>query len=119
MHTIRLATILTLAAGLAQAAEPHAAMTGYVDTQVRGWFADPAIQAAIAASNAAHAGLTEAETIALDDLWRAEIGSGSEPTITPVLTSAASDLLRAHLDLSGGAVTEIILNDSRIYSFIR
>ena len=111
-------TLLSLAAALAlapaaQAAEPDDSMVAYVNGKVRVWFLDAALQQAIVASNVQHQGMSEAEILALDTLWRAEVGSSDAPTITPVVESPASAILRGHVDDSGGVISEIILMDNR------
>ncbi|WP_189679987.1 hypothetical protein [Seohaeicola zhoushanensis] len=108
-----LAASLAVAAFAAHAGEPHDPMTSFVDATVRGWLATPSVQAAIAASNAAHAGLSEAQLIKRDAAWRAEIGQTKTPTIDAILQSPVSGALRAHVADSGGRITEIILMDNR------
>ena len=73
---------------------------------------DPAIVAAIQAQNQAHAGMAEDQIIALDKNWRAEVGTGSTPTIDPVLNGAVADMLRAMRDESEGLFTEIFVMDN-------
>jgi len=73
--------------------------------------ADPVLIEAIRAQNAKTGGLGEAEIVALDQKWRAEVGAGASPTIDSVLGSAASDHLRAARDSAGGLFTEIFIMD--------
>ena len=53
-----------------------------------------------------------AQIEALDQAWRAEIGQATQPTIAPVMTNAASDVLRARIAASGGRVTEAFVMDA-------
>lgn len=112
-HTLTFAAFVATIATFGQAAEPQADMVDYVNGSVRGWFAGADVQAAISASNAAHAGMSESDLVALDKKWRAEIGKSPAPTINPVLNSAVSEMLRGHVAESQGAITEIILMDNR------
>ena len=109
--TVMSATVLSATAVLA--AEPQASMVAFVDSSVRVWFAEPAVQAAITASNAAHAGLDNAQILDLDTRWRAEIGRADAPTVSRVTGSALSEQLRERVADSGGTITEIILMDNR------
>lgn len=83
-----------------------------LDDDLRAWAADPAVAAAIIAQNAANTGLDAAQIEALDQAWRAEIGQATQPTIAPVMTNAASDVLRARIAASGGRVTEAFVMDA-------
>lgn len=107
------AAMLAVVSGVASAAEPPEQMTEFVNTTVRGWFADPVVQDAVKASNAAHDGKSEAELVVLDDTWRAEISRAERPTIAAVADSAVSAVLRDHVAASGGVISEIILMDNR------
>jgi len=72
---------------------------------------DPTIVAAIQKQNAQTADLSEAEIVAQDDKWRAEIGAADQPTINTVLDSDVSKMLRAMRDESDGLFTEIFVMD--------
>ena len=104
------ATALVLAAGSAFADDQ--AMVDYVNGNLRALMQDPTVQASIRASNIAHAALTPEQIIALDTQWRAEVGAAATPTISGVLDSSASAMLRDAVEASGGAVTEIIVVDN-------
>lgn len=108
-----LSAILVAASAAAHAAEPADGMIDFVNGQVAGIFSDPAVQDAVRAGNAAHAMLSEADILALDTKWRAEVGQATKQTIDPVLGSPASEMLRAKVAQSGGKITEIILMDNR------
>lgn len=107
-----LATILSFSTVL-QAGEPDEAMTSFVNENARAWFVDAAVVEAIEVSNARHAGMSQAQLIDLDNKWRAEVGQADEPTIASIRDSAVSAALRAHVEKSGGVITEIILMDNR------
>lgn len=107
-----LAAILSLSTA-AHAGEPNEAMTSFVNADVRAWFSDPVVVEAIQASNAHHAGMSEAQLVDLDSKWRAEVGQTDEPTIAAIRDSAVSAALRARVAESGGIITEIILMDNR------
>ena len=113
MKICALTAILALTAPAVFAAEPNDSMIAFVNASARGWFADPAVQAAIAESNAAHGGLSQEQLVALDDKWRAEVGHADAPTIAPVRDSQISQAMRAHVAESGGKITEIIVMDKR------
>lgn len=81
------------------------------ESQIINLVSDPAIVAAIQEQNARNAGLNEAEIIAQDDKWRAEIGAADQPTIRPVLESDVAKMLQAMRDDSGGLFTEIFVMD--------
>lgn len=102
-----------LSGGVALAAGGSSAMNEYVVEKAAEWSKDPSIRAALASANAAHAGLAEAELVALDDLWRAEVGKAAAPTIEAVTQNAASAFLRNAMKAESGRITEIIVMDSR------
>ena len=76
------------------------ALQELAERQIKQMVNDPAVIAAIRAQNEKHAGMSEADIVALDDKWRAEIGSGATPTIDPVLKGALADIVH-HEDLGG------------------
>lgn len=74
---------------------------------------DPGIIAAIRAQNAAHAGLSEADILARDKAWRAEVGAASTPTISGVTSNPASAILHKAKEASEGLITEAFVMDNR------
>lgn len=111
--------IFTLATAAALITTPLAAsdeftpmLQTYLEDSIRGWAEDPAIISALRAANAETADMTEAEIIAMDNLWRGEVGSASTPTIDAVLGHPASDFLRQQVAASGGQISEVFLMDS-------
>lgn len=106
---------VTLAALLPAAAlgdDMSDALQTFLDNDVAVWAKDARLVAAIRTQNEANAGLDEAQIDALDKAWRAEVGSGNTPTITPVLDHPASDFLRGIVDEKDGTVAEIIVMDA-------
>ena len=75
--------------------------------------ADPVVQSALIAANAAHAALTEEEILALDTLWRDEIDATDKPTISGVTDAPAPAYQRQIVEGSQGAIAEVILMDDR------
>lgn len=97
----------------AWAGEPNSAIMGFIENSARAWFTTPEVQSAIHASNAAHAGMAEADLLVLDQRWRAEVGQVDGPTVAGIVASPVSDTMRGLLMNSGGLVTEIIVMDDR------
>lgn len=88
------------------------AMQNYLETELMNLVQDQVVVDAILAQNAQTSGYSEAEIIALDNAWRAEVGTGSTPTIDPVLSNSAAEFLRTHVDASAGVLTEVFIMDS-------
>ena len=74
---------------------------------------DPGIIAAIRTQNGANAGLTEADILARDKVWRAEVGTASTPTISSVAANPASAILHKAKEGSAGLITEAFVMDNR------
>jgi hypothetical protein len=108
-----IASAIVLMASVAKAGENDAAMQAFLDSTIMPFAENEVLVTAIEAQNAANAGLTQADIDALDAKWRAEISTSDTPTITPVLENAASDYLRAQVDASKGAITEIFVMDAK------
>ena len=88
------------------------AMEAFLQSDVKGWAADPVLLDALRTQNATSTAYSQAEIDALDQAWRAEVGAGSSPTIDPVMSNAAAAFLRSRVEASGGQITEIILMDA-------
>lgn len=113
MKLLRLAVLpLALLATASSASEYDAAMKEYLDGSIRAWANDPVLVAAINAANTERAGYDQAKIDGLDTAWRAEVGQADSPTITPIMTSAAADFLRAQVDASAGKITEVFITDN-------
>ncbi|MEM6375510.1 MAG: hypothetical protein AAF686_04670 [Pseudomonadota bacterium] len=88
------------------------AMEKFLQSSVKSWSADPVLLDALRDQNATSVSYSQSEIDALDKAWRAEVGTGSSPTIDPVIGNAAADFLRARVSASAGQITEIILMDA-------
>ncbi|MGX1309821.1 hypothetical protein AB7M35_004593 [Amorphus suaedae] len=73
----------------------------------------PEVVAAVKAQNAQTSGYDQATIDAADKAWRAEIGSGSQPTIDAILARPASTFLVAAKENSQGLFTEIFVMDAK------
>ncbi|WP_105384680.1 hypothetical protein [Neorhizobium alkalisoli] len=119
MQKIILALVLgsTIAAApvfSAQAEEAHVApVTDYVTGKVKPWLSDPVVISAIKAQNAANAKLGEADILALDKKWRAEVDGSDHATIDGVLNNALSKFLLEKKEKSDGTITEIFVMDAK------
>ncbi|MFQ1701695.1 hypothetical protein ACJ5NV_13995 [Loktanella agnita] len=107
-----IATTAILIAGQAAIADEFTpALESYLNDNITLWATDPVIVEALRAANAHTAGYDSGQIETLDQAWRGEIGSGSTPTITPVLENPASDFLRSQVDRSGGVISEVFIMD--------
>lgn len=88
------------------------AMDSYLEQNVMDWATDPILLEALRAQNAANAGIDQARIDEMDASWQAEIGTGTTPTIDPILSSPAAEFLRQRVEASGGTLTEVILMDN-------
>lgn len=104
--------VVGIGASASMANEFEPALKELAESRIRAMVSDPAIVAAIEAQNAEHGGMSEADIIALDQQWRAEVGSSATPTIDPVLNGTVADLLRVYRDDSAGLFTEIFVMDN-------
>lgn len=113
MRRLLFSTVLMLAGTPAMATDFQAAMQRFLDSGELGWLTDTALVDAVLAQNGDTAGMSEADIIAMDDVWRAQVGTADTPLVDGVLTNAAADFLRTQVDASGGVITEIILMDAQ------
>jgi len=112
MRAILLSTVLGLAASVTHAAEPNAAVQAFIENNIMPWAHDAVLTDAIAAQNIETAGFDAAKIDALDQTWRAEVGTGASALVDGVLMNAAADFLRATMEASGGAMTEVFIMDA-------
>lgn len=112
MRTTAVAICLC-AATAATAVEAPAAMHSYIESDLSVWVNDPSIVAAIKQQNKQTADLTEAEIIARDTRWRAEVGQSDSPTIDAVLNTPVSEFLVHRVHASGGLITEVFVMDHK------
>ncbi len=107
-------TAIALAAALpAGANELEPQMREYASTNVAEWVANPVLVEAIRAQNGTTSGYSQADIDAMDQAWRAEVGTPDSATISPVMNNEASAFLRDIVEAQGGVVTEIFIMDSR------
>lgn len=88
-------------------------MRDYFETAISGWAQSDVLVQAITEQNSRTVAYDQAQIDALDQAWRAEVGTGNTPTITPVLKNAAADFLRERVAASGGQITEIFIMDAQ------
>lgn len=111
-------TSFLAAAAVAFCAQPvfaqdmETAMMAFLAENAASWVNAPIIVDAITAQNAETAGLGASDIEALDQEWRAQVGSADAPVITPVLQNAASDFLREQVASAGGVITEVFIMDA-------
>lgn len=110
-HLIAAAAVFA-AAQPAFADEFSASIEEFFKSEISDWAQDPALVAAITAQNVTTTGYDQSEIDALDQAWRAEVGQAASPTITPIVESATSAMLRDRVASYGGQITEIILMDA-------
>lgn len=108
------ATLLALSLQPAAAEDAHVApVTEYMKTSIAPWVSDPVLISAIKAQNAKHAGLSEADIIALDKKWRAEVEAADKPLINETLGNAVSAFLKDKQAASKGAIAEVFVMDNK------
>ena len=105
---------LIVAASVAHAAGEHEGpVRELVESQIKGWTANPAIIAAVKAQNRKHAGLAQAEIDALDKKWRAETKASAKPMIDELLGRGVSKTLAGYKVDGEGLFTEIFVMDNK------
>ncbi|MGR6430615.1 hypothetical protein [Rhizobium sp. PAMB 3182] len=113
LHAILASAALIALPVLAHAEEPYvAAVTEYVNSDIKPWLSDPTVIDAIKAQNAANANLQQSDIDALDQKWRAEVEGSDHPTVDGVLANALSKFLAEKKAGSEGVVTEVFVMDS-------
>ena len=90
-----------------------AAVSAYVDENVRPWIHDPWIIEALHNSNAYHQYLTAQDIERLDNQWRMEFRAQSKPLISAIINNALSVMLREKQARSDGIITEILVMDAK------
>ncbi|WP_245227244.1 hypothetical protein [Parasedimentitalea maritima] len=116
MKTITLSALAVTTSMLsahAHANEYAPAMSAYLEAEIRDWAQSPILVRAINAQNEHTSTYDQGMIDQLDKTWRAEIGTPSTPTITPVIVGATADFLREQVEASGGRVTEIFIMDAQ------
>ena len=113
MRTLTIASLFSLIAMPAFAADYNAAMESYLETNIRNWAQTPVLVEAIANQNQETNGLGQADVDALDTQWRAEVGTDGSALINDVLNNDAAEFLRAQVEASGGRITEVFIMDAQ------
>lgn len=114
MKTAAIATVAALMTATTAAADEFTPLIrDYFENSVRDWAQSDILVRAISDQNSRTMSYDQARIDELDLAWRAEIGSGSTPTITPVLENAAADFLRQQVAQSDGRITEIFIMDAQ------
>ena len=104
-----LALVMTCQGALADEFTP--ALEEYLKTSITQWANDPVIIATLRDANAQTAAYDSSRINALDQAWRAEVGTPNTPTIAPILSNPAAEFLRNQVDASGGVISEIFIMD--------
>ncbi|WP_103333201.1 PDC sensor domain-containing protein [Pseudotabrizicola formosa] len=91
---------------------PEDKARAFVTEALNTWAADPVLISAVLAQNLRHAGLTQADIDRLDQGWMSELGASVQPTISSVLGTPASDMLRNQVELAAGSISEVFVMDS-------
>lgn len=90
----------------------EAAMRDYLQTEIAAWQSSTVLVDAIRAQNQRNRSISQAQIDALDTAWRAEVGVAERPTITPTISNAASEFLRARVVAANGQITEAFVMDA-------
>ncbi|MDE4134999.1 hypothetical protein PXK00_17960 [Phaeobacter sp. QD34_3] len=112
MKLLTCTALFTLVLSPVWANDFEPSMRAYLETNVRDWAQSPVLIDAINGQNARTSGYAQADIDAMDTAWRAEVGTASTPTITPVMQNAAADFLREQVSKSGGRITEVFVMDA-------
>ncbi|MFN4129138.1 MAG: hypothetical protein ACK4GC_04910 [Paracoccaceae bacterium] len=91
--------------------DPAAKARAFAATALQTWARNPLIIAAVRDQNTRHGALSQTDINALDKAWMDELGKSVQPTITSVIASAPSALLRQQIEQSAGLVTEVFVMD--------
>jgi len=115
--TVALASVALLLPGVAFAEEPadaaiHDLMAGYVQDNALAILSHDAVIAAIEASNAASAGLSEAAIETADQAWRVESEQGGAGLYDAVRGTDASEALADFAHESRGEIIQIMIMDN-------
>jgi hypothetical protein len=108
------AALVLFASGVSAAADPMTeALEQFLNAELMSIVEDERIFSAINNQNAQTVGYDQARIDELDTIWRAEIGSSSSPTITPVLQNPLAAYLRDTVSQSQGRILEVFVMDGR------
>ncbi|WP_040607475.1 hypothetical protein [Oceanicola sp. S124] len=95
-----------------QANPYETSMRDYLESEVLIWAFDPVVIDAIRSQNERLGQLPQERIDALDQEWRAQVGTGTQPLVDEVLSHPASDFLRQRAHDTAGAISEIFLMDA-------
>lgn len=112
MKTFTCSALFALVLTPAWANDFEPSMRAYLENNIKSWAGAQVLIDAINGQNARTSGYAQADIDALDTAWRAEVGTSSTPTLTPVLNNAASDFLREQVAHSQGHITEVFIMDA-------
>lgn len=104
------AAVIATSAAYANDYEP--AMQSYLQENVVTWASDPVLVEAIRAQNVKTSSYSQDQIIAMDQDWRAQVGTANAPLVSEVLSNPAADFLRAQVSGSGGTITEVFVMDA-------
>ncbi len=90
-----------------------AAVTAYVEANVRRWIQDPVIIDGINDQNELHAHLTQFDIETMDANWKIEFASSNRPLIDSILNNPLSKFLKEKQAASDGVITEIFVIDAK------
>lgn len=88
-------------------------MQNYYESEIMEWASSPILIEAIQAQNTQTFDYDQARISALDEVWRNEVGSSQQPTITGVIDNSAAEFLRERVAASNGRITEVFIMDAR------
>ena len=83
------------------------------EDQIRPILSQPVVLETLAAQNADHAGLTDADITAMDNDWRQAVEAGGGDVIDDVLSRELSAYLQQVQSDSDGMITEVFVMDNR------
>ncbi len=89
------------------------ALESFYQNQISDMASNQALIDAVNAQNAETSAYSLAEIEALDQAWRAEIGTSNMPTVSPVIDNATSAMLRDQVAAFDGQITEIFVMDAQ------
>ena len=113
LRVAAVSTLVAIHAVPAVAGDYDDMLRDLAEQQLSEWVARAEVTQAIAAQNAKHAGLSEADITALDQEWRAGVDGGSTALIDEVLARPSSQLLAELQAETEGLVTEVFVMDNR------
>jgi len=114
-NRIIVAVILTFFMALnTVVADPvHDELMSLAKSNIQKWINDPVLITKILSQNKAHASTSQDKIISMDKTWRSETQSSKSPFIDSIMTSSASDYLRAVKSKNAGLFTEIFVMDNK------